>query len=68
MMGKTKFKLKPESFDVLGLVAFGFLAWIGYTNLNATVPLEPLVAKIILGIGILGLIIDGYFVTKGVSD
>ena len=59
-----RFLTKPETYDIFGLLTFAFITALSIWSLKTKMPL-PLWANIILLIiGILGLIVDGFIVFK----
>jgi len=55
-------KLKPEQFDIFGIFVFSFLIYIANKELETKGKMSNNTAYILLLIGILGLIVDGYTV------
>jgi uncharacterized membrane protein len=55
---------KPEFFDIFGIFIFIFLSIIGFLMFKKKKKMPDIIGFIILLIGILGLIVDGYIVIK----
>lgn len=56
--------MRPEFFDIFGLIVFTFLFIVGILMLKSKKKLPDWVGFIILLIGISGLIVDGAIVIK----
>jgi len=56
--------MNPEFFDIFGLVVFIFLLGVGFWILKYRKKFPRWIAFIIVLIGLLGLVVDGYIVIK----
>lgn len=50
----------PEFFDIFGLAVFGFIAAVSFRGLKTGNALPRRVLKLLLAIGIAGLLVDGW--------
>jgi hypothetical protein len=48
--------ISPEYFDLLGIATFGMLLYVGISRIKK----EKIFAILLIVIGVLGLLIDGY--------
>lgn len=59
---------QPETYDLFGLMTFAFITILSIWSLKARKPLPKWAGIILLIIGILGIIVDGFIVyTKFLS-
>lgn len=57
-------KFQAEFFDVFGLLSFSFLIFVGGWMLYTDTETPDWVGMVLLGMGILGIIVDGGIIIK----
>ena len=56
--------IRPESFDIFGILTFGFITILSVWLLKTGQTIPEWALFILLGIGILGILVDGVIVYR----